>query len=148
MVDEAFVPLYRNAMEGFSMESKESSKLALTDSFQIHLSLARALEVAIQANGLIEITAPFKLAKDPAQSALLDAVLYTLAESLRVLAILLSPVLPKSAHEIFDQLQWKVDESGKESRFSLADAQWGGLPDGHVVGKPVPLFPRIEEAKA
>jgi hypothetical protein len=29
-------------------------------------------------------------------------------------------------------------------RFSLADAEWGRLPDGHVVGKPVPLFPRIE----
>ena len=26
----------------------------------------------------------------------------------------------------------------------LADAVWGGLPDGHVLGKPVPLFPRIE----
>jgi methionyl-tRNA synthetase len=36
--------------------------------------------------------------------------------------------------------------SGKEERFSLADAEWGGLPDGHVVGKPVPLFPRIEIA--
>jgi hypothetical protein len=29
-------------------------------------------------------------------------------------------------------------------RFSLADAEWERLPDGHVVGKPVPLFPRIE----
>jgi len=32
-----------------------------------------------------------------------------------------------------------------EKRFSLADAEWGRLPDGHVVGKPVPLFPRIEQ---
>jgi hypothetical protein len=32
----------------------------------------------------------------------------------------------------------------KEERFSLADAEWGRLPDGHVVEKPVPLFPRIE----
>jgi hypothetical protein len=37
-----------------------------------------------------------------------------------------------------------MELSGKEERFSLADAEWGGLPDGHVVGKPVPLFPRIE----
>jgi len=34
--------------------------------------------------------------------------------------------------------------SWKEERFRLEDAKWGGLPDGHVVGKPVPLFPRIE----
>jgi hypothetical protein len=37
-----------------------------------------------------------------------------------------------------------MELSGKEERFSLADAEWGSLPDGHVVGKPVPLFPRIE----
>jgi methionyl-tRNA synthetase len=35
---------------------------------------------------------------------------------------------------------------GKEERFRLDDAKWGGLPDGHVVGKPVPLFPRFEIA--
>jgi hypothetical protein len=34
--------------------------------------------------------------------------------------------------------------SGKEERFLLKDAAWGGFPDDHVVGKPVPLFPRIE----
>ena len=73
-------------------------------------------------------------------------VLYILAESLRIIAILISPVLPKSAHGIFDQLNWKMELelSGKEERFSLADAEWGRLPDGHVVGKPTPLFPRIE----
>ena len=74
----------------------------------------------------------------------LDTVLYTLAESLRIIAILISPVLPKAAQGIFDQLNWKMELSGKEERFSLADAEWGRLPDGHVVGKPVPLFPRIE----
>ncbi len=71
-------------------------------------------------------------------------VLYDLADSIRIIAILISPVLPKAAHGIFDQLNWKMDLSGKEERFSLKDAEWGGLPDGHVVGKPVPLFPRIE----
>jgi methionyl-tRNA synthetase len=70
--------------------------------------------------------------------------LYTLAESLRIIAILISPVLPKGAHGIFDQLNWKMELTGKEERFSLADAEWGRLPDGHVVGKPLPLFPRIE----
>ena len=94
----------------------------------------------------IEDTAPWRLAKEPDEDTRdqLDAVLYTLAESLRIIAILISPVLPKAAHGIFDQLNWKMELSGKEERFSLADAEWGRLPDGHVVGKPVPLFPRIE----
>jgi hypothetical protein len=38
-----------------------------------------------------------------------------------------------------------MELSGKEERFSLDDGEWGKLPDGHVVGKPTPLFPRIEE---
>ena len=94
------------------------------------------------------MTAPWKLAKNPAREADLNTVLYALAESLRIIAILISPVTPKAAHGIFDQLNWKMDLSGKEERFSLADAEWGKLPDGHVVGMPVPLFPRIESGSA
>ena len=97
-------------------------------------------------NSSIEDTAPWQLAKETSKDAReqLSAVLYTLAESLRIIAILIWPVLPKAAHGIFDQLNWKMELSGKEQRFSLSDAEWGKLPDGHVVGKPVPLFPRIE----
>jgi methionyl-tRNA synthetase len=52
--------------------------------------------------------------------------------------------MPKAAHGIFDQLGWKLAESGRSQRFHLEDAKWGGLPDGHLLGKPTPLFPRIE----
>jgi hypothetical protein len=55
---------------------------------------------------------------------LLDAVLYHLAESLRITAILISPLVPRAAHGIFDQLNWKIELSGKEEHFSLADAEW------------------------
>jgi methionyl-tRNA synthetase len=105
-----------------------------------------ALAIANHGNGLVELGAPWKLFKDPSRGADLDAVLYTLAESLRIIAILIWPVLPDAAHGIFDQLAWKLDEAGKDSRFQLDHAKWGGLPDGHVLGKPVPLFPRIEAA--
>ncbi len=107
-------------------------------------ALSAPLARALACNALVEISAPWKLAKDEQQEKLLDAVLYHLAESLRIMAIWISPVLPQAAHGIFDQLNWKMELSGNEERFSLADAEWGKLPDGHVVGKPVPLFPRIE----
>jgi methionyl-tRNA synthetase len=110
-------------------------------------ALSAPLARALACNALVEISAPWKLAKDQQQEKLLDAVLYHLAESLRIMAIWISPVLPQAAHGIFDQLNWKMELSGKEQRFSLADAEWGRLPDGHVVGKPVPLFPRIEVEK-
>jgi methionyl-tRNA synthetase len=103
----------------------------------------KVISLTTEANQFIEQSAPWKMAKQNDSTAL-DAVLYELAESLRIMAILISPVLPKAAHGIFDQLNWKIELSGKEERFALKDAEWGGLSDGHVVGKPVPLFPRIE----
>jgi methionyl-tRNA synthetase len=104
----------------------------------------RVLGIVPKCNFLVDHIAPWKLAKDPTRTAQLSALLYHLVESLRIIAILISPVLPGAAHGIFDQLNWKMEFGGKEERFSLADTEWGRLPDGHVVGKPVPLFPRIE----
>jgi methionyl-tRNA synthetase len=115
--------------------------------YELHESLAAALARATKCNMTIEMVKPWSLAKkqdDKINARAIDTLLAHLAESLRIIAILVSPVLPKAAHGIFDQLNWKMELSGKEERFSLADAEWGGLPDGHVVGKPVPLFPRIE----
>ena len=107
--------------------------------FQVSDALVHAQAIANRGNGLVELGAPWKLFKDPSRGADLDAVLYTLAESLRIIAILISPVLPKAAAGIFAQLNWT-------GPMTLAAAQWGGLPDGHILGQPTPLFPRIETA--
>ncbi|PYK57488.1 MAG: methionine--tRNA ligase [Verrucomicrobia bacterium] len=114
--------------------------------FLVSLGLILPEEISEHCNRLVEKTAPWKLAKDAAQIHRLHAIVYHLAESLRIIAILISPVLPRAAHGIFDQLNWKMELSGQEERFSLAAAEWGILPDGHAVEKPVPLFPRIEGA--
>ncbi len=94
-------------------------------------------------NQEIDMKKPWALAKVESAAGELDALLYRLTEGLRIIAILLSPVLPKAAHGIFDQLNWKLELRDEENRFSLGEAEWGRLPDGHVVGKPTPLFPRI-----
>ena len=114
--------------------------------FVANAAIGNILEIADQGNALVENAAPWKLAKDlqKVSKTKLNSVLYALTETLRIIAILISPVLRKAADGIFDQLNWKMELSGKEERFSLKDAEWGKLPDGHVVGKPVPLFPRIE----
>jgi methionyl-tRNA synthetase len=113
-------------------------------SFQVTKAAGMAVNLGLYGNGIVEVTAPWRLAKDSLQDRSLDSVLYHLVELVRIIAILISPVLPRAAHGIFDQLNWKMELSGKEERFSFEDAEWGKLPDGHVVGKPVPLFPRIE----
>jgi len=102
------------------------------------------LVFAMLGNLIIDEEKPWSLIKKSEEAYRIDALFYTLAEALRITAVLLWPVLPKAAHGVFDQLNWKMELRGNEQRFSLKDAEWGGLPDGHIVGKPVPLFPRIE----
>jgi methionyl-tRNA synthetase len=107
----------------------------------VDTALEAAIHLARACNQLIESSAPWKLAKDPEQAVRLDAVLYHLAESIRLVAILLSPVLPEAAHGILAQLNVSAAPL-------LADAVWGGLADGHLLGTPVPLFPRLEAPPA
>ncbi len=117
------------------------------ESFDINLALVALSAQTTHANELIERSKPWALAKDPAAADKLDAVLYYLAESLRRVAILLSPVLPQAAHGIFDQLNWKTERRGEAGRFVLAEVEvcaGNSLPDGHCLLAPTPLFPRIE----
>ena len=107
---------------------------AAFDSFLPNEALAATWRLVSQANALVDLKAPWQLAKDPAQSDLLDLVLYTLAESASLLASLIYPVLPDASQKILAQLNV---ETGPELR-------WGVLKDGHQLGKPVPVFPRIE----
>jgi methionyl-tRNA synthetase len=132
--ESSFAELVASTVDQFRDES---------DNCRVDDAVERALNLAHLCNLQIEVSAPWKLAKEGADEPL-DQLLFGIAEALRIIAILISPVLPKAAHGIFDQLNWKMELSGKEKRFSLKDAEWGGLPDGHVVGKPIPLFPRIE----
>ena len=107
------------------------------DEYQIHLALEAVWGFVSRCDQLVETSAPWKLAKLPDEAGRLDAVLYTLAESLRILAILVAPVLPKASAEILAQLNVPASPL-------LADARWGVLETDHQLSQPVPVFPRIE----
>jgi len=114
----------------------EAYRTAMNE-FRVHQALESALAIAVECNQLIDAEKPWALAKDAAQADRLDAVLYQLAESLRIVAILISPVLPGKAAGIFEQLNWT-------GSMSLTETAWGRLPDGHQLSSPTPLFPRLE----
>ena len=107
--------------------------------FEVHVALTRLGEFVTACNTYIEMSAPWKMAKDAARGDALDHTLFALAEALRIIAGLISTVLPKAARDIFYQLN--VEPTSR-----LADTAWGGLPQQHKLGKPVPIFPRIEQA--
>ena len=119
------------------VQEKTKAWDAAMESYQVQAALEALMEIVNRCNAYVEETAPWKLAKDPAQADKLDEVHYTLAESLRIISILLSPILPEESESMRAQLNW----SGEPT---LANTAWGLLPDGHQLGEPVPLFPRLE----
>lgn len=97
-----------------------------------------------RANKYIDETAPWSLAKDPAKKGQLNAVLYNLAESLRVIGVLIWPFMPTTAPKIWSQLGLGADFSAVR----LDDIKtWGKIPAGLRVNNPEQLFPRIEEIR-
>jgi methionyl-tRNA synthetase len=112
--------------------------------FQPQAALDALWVIVDSANRLVETSAPFKLAKltdDPAAQARLDAVLFALADCLRVIGILLEPVLPEASAAILQQLNISPPTGDH-----LQAALTGHLAEGHQLNAPVPLFPRIEVA--
>ncbi len=110
------------------------------------LDISRALEdvwrVVQGLNRLVEQRAPWALAKDPARAGELDQTLFSLAEGLRVVAILLWPVIPSSSERILAAL-------GQDpARVGLDAAAWGAGAPGATVEPAGPLFPRVEEEAA
>src|SRR5262249_52398553 len=104
--------------------------------FQLQSALESIWGLVNRANQYVDQTAPFKLAKDPAQAQRPDEVLYNLVETCRVLAVLLWPVLPTSNERTYSQLGL----TGVPNQMS--EAAWGKLTAGHSIGEPAPLFPR------
>jgi methionyl-tRNA synthetase len=107
---------------------------------ELQAALQEIWALVSRANQYIDQTAPFKLAKDPANASQLDQVLYALTETCRILAVLLWPFLPGTATRIYTQLGL----AGQPDRFS--EAKWGALKEGHQIGDPAPLFPRKDLA--
>ena len=97
-----------------------------------------------QVNGFVTIKEPWILAKDPANQAILEDVLYNTAESLRALAVLLHPVMPATTEILWESLGAKatLGEIGKQHISKVAT--WGQLPQGATVTKTPVLFPRLE----
>jgi len=102
-------------------------------------ALEAIMAVVSRANRYIEESAPWKLAKDTGQRARLDAVLRLLAETIRLVAILLQPFMPSVAEEILRQLG---DEPGPRSLHEAATLP--GLTTGRPLADHPVLFPRME----
>ena len=75
----------------------------------------------------------------------LNPILYTSAEAVRISAVLLYPVLPHATTRVWSQLG--CDQYlGRIEDQCIDELKWGGLKPGTKVGKPEPIFPRLDKA--
>jgi methionyl-tRNA synthetase len=113
------------------------------DGLALHEGVAAAFQIVDAANEYIAASAPWTLAKDPANAAKLDEVLFEVAEAIRVAAVLLLPVMPGSSAEILR----RVGEQTPVADLRLErDGRWR-REGAREIAKGAALWPRAEEKK-
>lgn len=117
---------------------------ALMEALDINGAIKAIWQLISRANKYIDETEPWILAKDPAQAARLNTVLYHLLEVLTAVSVLIEPFMPVTAKRMRNQLGLK-EELTAGSLETMGGVGTSDIRCGHQTGKPEPIFPRIEE---
>jgi len=115
----------------------------LMDKLQFSTALAEIWKAISRTNKYIDETMPWVLAKSDENKPRLAAVMYNLAESLRIVSILLQPFMPETPEKIWKQL----GINGSSALEWDGAKQWGIYPEGISVNKGEAIFPRIDMKK-
>jgi len=151
MIDKYFAgQLPKDRQEGeFDQELKDlavSTTLKveqLMDKLQFSSALTEIWRLVSRTNKYIDETAPWILAKDEAQYPRLASVLYNLAESIRIISILIEPFMPNTTPTIQQQIGIQKPEEKEWDSSKI----WGKLSPEFKVNKGPVIFPRIDIQK-
>ena len=114
---------------------------AFMDKFSFNLALEEIWTLIRRTNKYIDETAPWVLARDPGTKDRLDAVMHNLAESLRIVSVLIYPFMHTTSKQIRKQLGvWYADVAWE-------DAFVFDVMDGEQVKRGDPIFPRLDIEK-
>ncbi len=134
----------------FDTSLKEQAKLSREvfevqmNKMQFHEALEGAWKLVRRTNKYIDETMPWALAKDEANKGKLDAVLYNLCESIRIIATLINPIMNTTANKIYDQ----IGIAGQEELTNWESTnEFGLIKPGTKVHKGEALFPRLDIEK-
>ena len=136
---EGQVTAFDAALEAAAKEAVEAMEEAM-EKMEFSVALAAIWQFVGRTNKYIDETQPWLLAKDEAAAPQLKSVLYHLAESLRIISILIQPFLTRAPKEMWRQLGI---EQGPLTEWETV-RQFGTLPAGTRVVKGDPLFPRLD----
>jgi len=116
---------------------------AAMDRFAIHEGASLAFSLIDATNEFIADVQPWAVAKDPSRSDEVDRQLFDISEAIRLAALLLLPVMPRSCAEVLR----RVGETRDTGSLSLEqDGIWKTTGE-RVVLKGDPLWPRLEVQK-
>jgi methionyl-tRNA synthetase len=111
------------------------------DQLAFSIGIEDWIRAVFACNQYVDAQAPWALRKtDPER---MRAVLMTLFQAVRTLAIAIRPVVPAAADKLLDQMGIASDA---RDFGALDDAEWFTrlASSGFAVGQPVPIFPRLE----
>ncbi|MFB3815493.1 MAG: methionine--tRNA ligase [Terriglobales bacterium] len=116
---------------------------ALWDEYQFSRALEAAWSLVAAVDKYIVENEPWAVAEkqDEVSRARLGTILYTTAESLRIVTALAHPVIPDSTARIWAQLGL-----GDIAKLNLRDLKWGQLAVATKLGKVEPVFPRADKS--
>ena len=151
MVEKYFggvVPAHDAAGEPDAALIEQASTLwARVDQYMNALQFSNALteiwKLVGECNRYIDVTMPWVLAKNEADKPRLGTVLYNLLECARIVAVLISPFMPRTPMRIYEQ----IGVADEERRTWDSIKAFGGVQVGSTVKKGEALFPRIDVEK-
>ncbi len=152
MIEQNFagvIPTPSDEMEAYDIQLKNLMESTLTDyldhmdSYRFTQALDSIWTLISFANKYIDLTQPWKLAKDADSSERLANVLYNLSDTLRTIALFIKPIMEDTSKEIFRRLG--IDETWEKADYT--GLKWGLLESGSTVIKEAPIFPRLDPEK-
>ena len=116
-------------------------------SLQLSLACEKIFNLVRASNKYIDESAPWSLYKQGKQSEV-ENILYAVLESVRLSAYLLSPIIPNISTQIYQQLGFIVDfndtiKLNQTIPFKI-HSEWGTVAINTALGKPEPVFAKLE----
>jgi methionyl-tRNA synthetase len=119
------------------------------DAARFELFVSRLAMNIGQVDAYLTANAPWKLknSEDPLALQRMNEILYTAAESIRIITALLYPILPATTAKVWRQLGLGEIETASRAG-DMDDLEWGGLKPGTKLGPLAPIFPRADKSLA
>jgi methionyl-tRNA synthetase len=128
-----------------SVDSIASAVGARYDEFDFSDAAEMIWSVIASADRYLTETRPWKVAKNEADRATLERILYLSAETLRLVVGVAHPIIPDGTASIWTQLMPGQNIEKLHFPYHL---QWGGLVSGLGIGIPQAVFPRVDKKEA